>query len=744
MRRARILIVEDQEILAKVLADNLAVLGYEVLGHVSTGEAAVASAEELKPDLVLMDIVLEGEMDGIQAAEQISSKSDVPVVYMTAHTDESTFQRATKLGPYGYVAKPFELKQLQWAIEFALYKAEAEKKLKESEAKHRDLAELVPQMLFEADTDGRITFINNAGLEAGRYDWEDFERGVTFFDLLPPDEHPKLIQHMSMVSAGGRVLGNEYTVIRKDGTTFPIIAYASPIYRDDEFAGFRGIAIDTTELKEMQKKLQEARDQLEQRVMERTAELLTANRQLQIEISQRRKAEEELRGSELRFRTIFESAPNSMYLKDHSGRYTLVNSRMERLLGLPASKIVGRTDAEIFGRAAGEHLREVDSRVLRGEIIEEEHTRPVGGAKLTFLDIKVPLRSSDGSVVGICGTSHDVTDRRRFQQATDQDEYEYPSQAMRTTLAIAERVAITNSTVLLLGESGSGKDYLARYIHDHSNRSDGPFFSINSAALPPTLAESELFGHESGSFTGAARRKRGLVELAEGGTLFLNEIAELTLPLQTKLLTFLDTKSFRRIGSEKTLTADVRFIAATNKDLEAEVAAGRFRQDLYFRLDVFTIRIPPLRQRSEDIPLLVQQLLSEIVKEMQISETPTVDASTMEKMIHYTWPGNVRELRNFLEKTLIVSRAGRFDVTDTGFYRLEQGRRHSRSGDLDQGSFREVVTKLKRRLIEDALRRSNGKRHEAARLLGISRHALKRQMKTLGFDDTDEPFELDA
>ncbi|MBI4962267.1 MAG: sigma 54-interacting transcriptional regulator [Desulfomonile tiedjei] len=738
MAHATIMIVEDQKTLAEVLANSLASLGYEVLVKVTTGEAAIVNAEELNPDLVLMDIELEGEMDGIEAAEQITSKFNIPVVYMTAHTDESTFRRSTEPGPYGFVTKPFNIKQLQWTIEFALYKQRAEKQLRLSEAKFRDMAELMPQMLFEADLGGKITFINNSGILAAGYTWEDFERGVSFFEVVPPEDHPKLIQHMSEVRGGGRILSNEYTVVRKDGTTFPVIAYAGPIVHDNEVTGFRGVAIDTTEFKEMQKSLQEARDQLEQRVAERTAELVAANKRLQMEIQQRRKAEEEARASELRFRAIFECAQDCIYIKDHSGRYTLVNSRMENLLGLPGSEIIGKTDKELFGKTAGDHLKQVDSRVLRGEIIEEEHTRPVAGAKLTFLDIKVPLRDSDDEVVGICGISRDVTDRRRSFAATEHGESEYPSQAMRTTLAIARRVAETNSTVLLLGPSGSGKDYLARYIHDHSSRSAGPFFSINSAALPPTLAESELFGHESGSFTGAARRKRGLVELAEGGTLFLNEIAELTLPLQTKLLAFLDTKSFRRVGGDKNLSANVRIIAATNKDLEAEVEGGRFRQDLFFRLDVFSIRIPALRRRREDIPVLVQQLLSEIAKEMQISEVPAVDSSTMDKMMDYAWPGNVRELRNFLEKTLIVSRTGQFDVTETGFYRLEQGRRPTEITDFDEGSFKDTVFKLKRRLIEDALKRSGGKRHEAARLLGISRHALKRQMKTLAFDEEED------
>ena len=230
---------------------------------------------------------------------------------------------------------------------------------------------------------------------------------------------------------------------------------------------------------------------------------------------------------------------------------------------------------------------------MDGQTIEEERVRPINGVPLTFHDIRVPLRDSSGEIVGIFGISRNITDRRTVELPRANKAGEYPSKAMKSIMTRVSFAAETESTLLLLGESGSGKDYLARYIHDHSKRVDGPYWSINCAAVSGTLADSELFGHKRGAFTGAQSRKRGLLELAEGGTLLLNKIGELSLPLQAKLLTFLDTKQFTRVGGEKNITVNARLIAATNRDLEKEVEDGRFRNDLFYRLNVLSVTVPP-------------------------------------------------------------------------------------------------------------------------------------------------------
>lgn len=450
------------------------------------------------------------------------------------------------------------------------------------------------------------------------------------------------------------------------------------------------------------------------------------------DITGRKTAEEALRASEDRFRAVIETAGVGVYTKERSLRYSLINPAMAGLLGLSVEEILGRTDKQLFGKEAAHHLREVDLRVLSGHTVEEEHTRLVKGRPITFLEIKAPMRDAAGNVTGICGVARDITEWVPAPPESTAGRYEYQSAAGRSALNAARLAAQTNSIVLLTGESGSGKDYFARYIHQQSLRAAGPFYAINCAALPADLAESELFGYEAGAFTGAFRRKRGLIDLAEGGTLLLNEIGEMPLAVQSKLLTFLDTKSFARLGGGKPVTVDTRLIVATNRNLDAEVKQGKFRADLFHRVNVLSIRIPPLRERGEDIPMLVNQLLSELAAELQLSRVPEIGAVTMSKICQYEWPGNIRELRNVLERMLILSSL-EFPQSDQPFEeRGNAEEKHFTVGFPPQSSYPDTVAKLKRWLIQEALDTCDGNKPEAARLLGMTRHALRRQMMAAG------------
>ena len=234
------------------------------------------------------------------------------------------------------------------------------------------------------------------------------------------------------------------------------------------------------------------------------------------------------------------------------------------------------------------------------------------------------------------------------------------SVAMKKVLSQAEQVARTDSTVLLLGETGTGKELLARAIHSMSLRKDRTLVTVNCASLPPTLIESELFGREKGAYTGALTRMTGRFELADGSTLFLDEIGELPLDLQSKLLRVLEQGQFERLGSSRTTKVNVRIIAATNRDIEQEVKDGKFRRDLFYRLNVFPIVIPPLRERPEDIPLLVRAIVKEFQKRMG-KEIESIPKKTMQALQSYSWPGNVRELRNLIEHAMILSKGKTLD-----------------------------------------------------------------------------------
>ncbi len=452
-----------------------------------------------------------------------------------------------------------------------------------------------------------------------------------------------------------------------------------------------------------------------------------------------KRAQEALRQSERRFRTIFEKAEDYIFLKDWSLRYIDVNPAYERLVGRPASEIIGLRYENLFGHDGSDRIGEIEMRVLTGETIEEENTRSINGVSMTFLDTRVPLRDESGEIMGILGISRDITDRKR-REPSPEIAGNYPSKAMRSTLSKAAMVAKRASIILIAGESGSGKDYLSQYIHNRSDRSNGPYLSVNCAAIAPQLAESELFGHEKGAFTGAHSRKRGLLELAEGGTLLLNEIGELSLALQAKLLTFLDTRKFTRVGGEKEITVNARLIAATNRDLEKEVLESRFRKDLYFRLNVMTIRLPPLRDRQEDIPVLVQEILFQLRNELHLQQTPAVTPAAMNALKKYSWPGNVRELRNVLERDLILSQGKDLDVADIGLRPREEANNGNSKSAFTvcfpcDDSLNEITQEVKRFLVNQALHKSGGSRTGAARLLGISRYSLKHYMKSLGFSE---------
>ncbi|MDQ7784183.1 MAG: PAS domain S-box protein [Desulfomonilaceae bacterium] len=447
-------------------------------------------------------------------------------------------------------------------------------------------------------------------------------------------------------------------------------------------------------------------------------------------IVERNRAEKALRFSEERFRAIFESAEEYIFIKDRDLKHVLVNPAMERLLGRKAADVVGLRSENLFGREAGIHMEEVDRRVLDGESVEEERTIPVHGVPLTLHFTTVPLKDRGGRVMGICTMAREITERKRIAQEFQTHREDYQSASMQNALNKARVAAQTHSIVLLQGESGSGKDFLARWIHDHSPRAGGPFFTLNCAAVARSLAESELFGHERGSFTGAVARKKGILELAEGGTLLLNEIGELDLALQAKLLAFLDTRSFLRVGGQAHIHVNARLIAATHRNLDVECAEGRFLRPLLYRLSVFPIEVPSLRERKDDIPVLAEEIIQNLASEMQLSRVPVMDPEHVRILGQYHWPGNVRELRNVLERSLMLWRGGRFKLTLP--VKTSDERDWSYTVQYVEGqTLREVTDEVTRSLCSEILHRCRGNKKETARLLGISRDALYRYMRRM-------------
>lgn len=295
-----------------------------------------------------------------------------------------------------------------------------------------------------------------------------------------------------------------------------------------------------------------------------------------------------------------------------------------------------------------------------------------------------------------------------------------------------EKVAATNATVLIVGESGTGKELVAKAIHDCSRRKNGPFITLTCSSIPESLLATELFGHEKGAFTGAHIRKFGKFEAANHGTLFLDDVADVGPAVQASLLRFLQTREFERVGGTATLKSDARVIAATNRDLYREVQAQRFREDLYYRLNVIPIFLPPLRERKEDIPLLAEYFMQKYARDTQKNLSGLMP-ETMLLLLNYSWPGNVRELEHVIERAVIMADGEWIDSTHF-FPNLSLDGSFSRERPLGSNlRLSENIRYLEKYLITQALREANGKKMRAAELLGITYRALRYKMKKLGY-----------
>ncbi len=329
-------------------------------------------------------------------------------------------------------------------------------------------------------------------------------------------------------------------------------------------------------------------------------------------------------------------------------------------------------------------------------------------------------------------------ENRALREALGQ-RYEHPnvvarSAKMQEVLAMVERVAQTNSTVLLGGESGVGKDLIARAIHEKSRRASGPFIKINSTAIPENLLESELFGYEKGAFTGAATSKPGKFELADKGTLFLDEIGDVPPTTQVKLLRVLQEREFERLGGTRTLKVDVRLIAATNRDLRAALEEGTFREDLYYRLNVVPIDIAPLRERREDIPDLVQLFISRFSAE-SAKKIAGIKPEALQMLVNHHWPGNVRELQNVVERSAALASHSVLEPSEIHLDAPRTKSNNSGNNFLPEGM---TLEQWEDEMIREALRRANGNKSHAARLLGLSRNALRYRLSKIGIADEGE------
>jgi PAS domain S-box-containing protein len=462
------------------------------------------------------------------------------------------------------------------------------------------------------------------------------------------------------------------------------------------------------------------------------------------------KATEELKKSEAELRMIVDAIPQNVGVLTPEGRNLYANRAIMEYTGLTREEVMADEFRQrVFHPEDVERLREERQQALaRGiRFQNEQRLRRKDGQYRWFLFQYNPLRDECGEVIRWYATGTDIEDRKQAEERARKENLALREEIVRSSmfeeivgssdalcqvLAQVAKVAPTDSTVLISGETGTGKELVARAIHKRSNRAARAFIAVNCAAIPQALIASELFGHEKGAFTGALQRRAGRFEAADGGTIFLDEVGELPMETQIALLRVLQERQFERIGSTGPIKADVRVIAATNRDLERAMKAGTFRQDLFYRLNVFPILVPPLREREGDIPLLLEYLIDRYSKKAGKKFT-RIAKSTLELFQAYDWPGNIRELQNVIERAVVLCDSDIFAIDDTWL----KAQQPSASRSNPAVPLSASLADRERELIEAALAESGGRlsgKFGAAAKLGIPRQTLQSKISYLGID----------
>ena len=514
--------------------------------------------------------------------------------------------------------------------------------------------------------------------------------------------------------------------------------------------------LETPEQMQAKQDIKRLNRELEQRVIERTRELAAANEELRREIAERKRAEDALRRSEDRIRLVIDTIPTMVWSVRPDGTVDFLNQRWMDYTGLSLEQYIEEPTRPIHLEDIPRVLAKWLAHTTSGEPYEDEmRLQRADGAYRWFLVRTAPLRDEHGNIVKWFGASTDIEDRKEAEESLrraldeikelkDQlykenialreeivnasmfDDIVGTSPALQAVLVLLTKVAPTDSTVLITGETGTGKELIARAIHKRSVRAARAFVSVHCAAIPPALIASELFGHEKGAFTGATQQRLGRFELAEGGTIFLDEIGELPAETQIALLRVLQEHEFERVGGTKPIHADVRVIAATNRDLQTAIDVGAFRSDLFYRLNVFPIEMPSLRERREDIPLLVEYFVHRYARTMGKS-IKRISKEALDMLASYDWPGNIRELQNVIERSVILNETETFTVDKS--WLSHKARRTPQGKALSEN-----LATHEKEMIEAALAESHGQvsgPSGAAARLGIPPSTLDSKIRAL-------------
>jgi formate hydrogenlyase transcriptional activator len=582
-----------------------------------------------------------------------------------------------------------------------------EEALRRSEQQLRDVIETIPAMAWTTDPNGSRDFANHR--------WQEFTgmsvsemAGDGWKKMIHPEDLARHTEKCHHSLTTGAPFENEVRVRRASDGQYRWFLHRGVAMRDDagNILKWFGTGADIEDLK---------------------------------------RAEAKLRQDEQELRRITDAIPLSIVVLNPNGCAIYANRVALDYTGLTLDDVVGNNFRErVFHPEDIERLRKCRQESLAAAVSFENEQRALGkdGKYRWFLVRYNPLLDEDGKVVRWYASGTDIDDRKKSEDRTRnenialRDEVDKASMfeeivgesaSLQSVLAHVAKVAPSDSTVLITGETGTGKELIARAIHKRSQRSARAFVNVNCASIPTSLIASELFGHEKGAFTGALQRRLGRFELAEGGTIFLDEVGELPMETQIALLRVLQEREFERIGSSRVIRADVRVIAATNRDLHTAIGSGAFRSDLFYRLNVIPMVIPPLRQRKEDIPMLIEYFIDRYSRKAG-KRIKTVEKKTLELLQSYSWPGNVRELQNIIERSVVLSETETFSVDESWLSR-QPSQLSSTTSQLS-----ERIVAQEKEIIEAALAESKGRvsgPSGAAAKLGIPQSTLDSKIRSL-------------
>ncbi len=754
-----ILIVDDRLQSLKPLIAFLEKFGFRI-AVAKNGEEALKQMEYALPDLILLDVLMPG-IDGFETCRCLKEREtvrDIPVIFMTAASDMVEKMKGFNAGGVDYLTKPVHFEEVLARINAHLGIRRLQQELQTRNAFLEHLLESLTNPFYVIDISDYTVIL---AISAANH--QDIPDNITCYELFhhrnTPCDQAGSSCSITAVKNSGKPVTLEHTHFDQYGTAKHVEVHAYPIFdQHHNVVQIIEYSLDITERKRIEEELARNHKDLYDLVQKRTVELTRSNEQLHRKIAERKQIEIVLKESEKRYRTLYEEAPTAYFSIDTDMTIKQCNLAASTLLGYTREELLRMRVFDLYsdGPEGIPKARTLFHRFLAGKSIRDEELQmKTQDGTPVWISLTVhPVKNWQGQVVESRSTVINIT-KRKLQEivikeernhlkrenialrTTLQDRYKFgeiigKSPVMQQVYELIIKAAASGASVVIQGETGVGKELAARTIHQLSKRRKDAFVVVNCGAVTASLFEREFFGHRKGAFTGADRDKQGYFDQAHQGTLFLDELGELSPTEQVTLLRAIDIGEYIPVGDSTNKKADMRIIAATNRNLEEMYQQGLLREDFYYRINVIAIMVPPLRERREDIPLLIDHFLE---KYHAGTPRPVIPGRLMEQFVAYDWPGNVRELQNKIQRYLAIGQPdlpATFDAASIEIPSLPVS--GDTSGMPDNLGLYVVLDQLEKQMILHALKHNKGKKQDTAAMLRIGRRTLYKKMKKYGIE----------